>query len=1050
MANECPKCQTGNPEDSKFCKECATPLLGIQDAIHTITLETPIEELTTGSTFANRYQIIEELGKGGMGKVYKAIDTKINEKIAIKLIKSEIASNKKTIERFSNELKTARKIGHRNVGRMYHLSEEQGTHFITMEYVPGEDLRSMIRMSGQLGIGTAIGIAKQICEGLSEAHRLGVIHRDLKPSNIMIDKQGQARIMDFGIARSLKSKGITGSGIMIGTPEYMSPEQVEAKDVDQRSDIYSLGIILYEMLTGKVPFEGDSPLAVGVKHKSEKPEDPKLFNPRISDDLSQLILNCLEKEKENRPQSTEEICSILKQIEKGVPTAERKIAKTKSPTSKELTVTFNIKKRIIPILIVLAVVAAGVLFWHPWSRKAASPIQTGRPSIAFLYFDNASDEEDLKEWREGLSDSLIIDLSQSLHIDVLSTDNVYSILRRFDLLEARRYSIEDLKRVANEGRVSFVGFGRFSKTEDSIIINFTLKNPHTDEVIYSVEKTCKSEVDIILSIIDELTGEIKAALNLSAEQIAGDYDEEMSQIFSTSPEAIKLYIRGRKFHMQGDPISSIQLMLRAIAIDPGFAMAYRSLGSSYGNIFLFDKKKIYVELAFKYLNRASEREKYNIKHHYYRFTYPDSHFEEAQKGLDKLLEIYPDDEIGNVDQGRFYRVLGEDEKALERLEYVRQNIGSSVVLLTNIISLLREMGQFEETEEIIREFIEENPENTIMYRDLAWNYIDQGKYDLAQKELDKLFEKNPTDFFFLLFTGDIQLLKGELAQAEKTYLSVLESPDPSSNIYLIARLFYLYCLQGRYQKTTELLKKARSLMEETGGDSYYTYKIGEAEVYMYLRTNNLEMALEEAKILREMSIDKEYLDQKREALMSLIFVYLKSKDFESADQTAEELKAIIESHPDKKLIREYYLAKGLVENERMNKAEAIRLLNKALYLFPKGSNSNITWFPIEKILLLDSLGSAYHKSGKMDQAIAEYEKIIAMTTNRIQMGDLYVKAFYHLGKIYEQQNNIAKAIEHYEKFLSLWKDADPGLPEVDDAKNRLAELKDVKFSSITD
>jgi serine/threonine-protein kinase len=221
---KCPKCHSENTDTARFCSNCAASLAPPAEvSAPTETLETPKEELTTGSTFAGRYQIIEELGKGGMGKVYRALDKKLNEEVALKLIKPEIASDKKMLERFSNELKLARKISHRNVGRMYELLEEKGTHYITMEYVPGEDLRSSIKRFGQLPIGKSISIAKQICEGLIEAHRLEVMHRDLKPSNIMIDKEGNARIMDFGIARSLKAKGITGAGIMIGTPEYMSP-----------------------------------------------------------------------------------------------------------------------------------------------------------------------------------------------------------------------------------------------------------------------------------------------------------------------------------------------------------------------------------------------------------------------------------------------------------------------------------------------------------------------------------------------------------------------------------------------------------------------------------------------------------------------------------------------------------------------------------------------------------------------------------------------------------------------------------------------------------
>jgi len=363
MSIECPKCQTENPNTKKFCGDCGTPLEA--DIVHTKTLETPTEQLTTGSIFAGRYQIIEELGKGGMGKVYKVYDMEIKENVALKLLNPEIAVDEKTIERFRNEIKLARKIAHRKVGRMFDLGKTEGTYFIAMEYVPGQDLRGLIRQTGKLTIETTLSITKQVCEGLEEAHKHGVVHRDLKPGNIMIDREGNVRIMDFGIARSLKTKGLTGAGMMIGTPEYMSPEQAEAKEIDQRSDIYSLGVIMYEMLTGRVPFEGDTPLSVAMKHKSEDFTAPNLLNSRISDDLNNLILKCLEKNKVDRYQSVEEVSKDINGIEKKIPSAERVVPKKKSSTSREITVKLRPKTVLIYSFIIIPLVIVSYFLLRP-------------------------------------------------------------------------------------------------------------------------------------------------------------------------------------------------------------------------------------------------------------------------------------------------------------------------------------------------------------------------------------------------------------------------------------------------------------------------------------------------------------------------------------------------------------------------------------------------------------------------------------------------------------------------------------------------------------
>ena len=365
----CPNCRTENPSGSRFCLNCATPL---QETL-TKTVKSPTFEIVRGDLFAGRYEIIETIGQGGMGKVFKTFDRTINEVVALKLIRPEISVNDRAIDRFKNELKVARKITHRNVCRMHDLGTEGFYSYITMEYVAGEDLKRFIRRAGTLSPGKTIHIAKQVVDGLIEAHRLGVIHRDLKPQNIMIDQDGNAKIMDFGIARFVDTERLTGSGVMIGTPEYMSPEQVDLREVDGRADIYSLGVVIYEMVSGRVPFEGETALAVAMKHKTEKPRDVRELNGQVSPELAGIISRCLEKAPEKRYQTGEELMADLVRVEKSLTTAERPAPKKMPPGTRQVSVRFPLKKLIVPaaVLVVAALVVVAAIKFLP--RRGASP-----------------------------------------------------------------------------------------------------------------------------------------------------------------------------------------------------------------------------------------------------------------------------------------------------------------------------------------------------------------------------------------------------------------------------------------------------------------------------------------------------------------------------------------------------------------------------------------------------------------------------------------------------------------------------------------------------
>jgi len=988
MTIKCLKCHFENPDTVHFCGECGTQLISKEEIPVTETLETPTEELTRGTTFANRYEIIEELGKGGMGKVYRVEDKKIKEEVALKLIKPEIASDKKTIERFSNELKMARKIAHRNVCKMYDLGEEKGSHYITMEYVPGQDLKGLIRQTEQLIAGKSISIAKQICEGLSEAHRLGVIHRDLKPSNIMIDKEGNARIMDFGIARSLKAKGITGARVIVGTPEYMSPEQVESKEVDQRSDIYSLGVILYEMVTGRAPFDGESPLSVAIKHKTEAPPDPKKINTQIPEDLSRLILRCMEKDREKRYQGAGEVRSELANIEKRIPTTDKVISKKKPITSKEITVTFGLKKLFIPALVFIALVIVVMIIWQPWSQKEAIPIPSDKPYLAIMYFENNTGDESLDHWRSALPEWLITDLAQSRYIKVMSGDRLLNILKKLNLLEAKKYDSADLKAVASEGRVNHILKANLSKAGDTFRIDYAVQEISSGESMGSGFVMGKGEASFP-AMVDELTRKIKANFKLSSEEIASDNDKEVGKITTSSPEAYKFYSNGRKYYFSGDSRQSIPFMERAIEIDPEFAMAYRSLAMSHGNLGNTTEHKKYFEKAFELSDRASDVERYRIQADYYNFV--EENYDRAIEAYNKLFELDPDN-LARHNLALIYANLEEWDKAIEHMEVDRKNKTEFIITYTNLGYYYNAKGMYQKAREIYQDYINNFSDSAIIHAHLANNYACEGKYDLALAEIDKaiFLDPNATDYYWV--KGHIYHFQGHFERAEKVFARLPDSGQLERTKRGALSLIDL---------TRGKMKKPRSLVYQAFTPILYPNRFDEIG---RLFGNGLK--------------------------------YVAEKNFTKAEENANELRLVAEREMKLKKVRLSDYLMGMIELESNNLEKAIEYFINAVSLMPNQTPSRF-----EQAFMISPLALAYYKSGQLEKSKEQYQRITSLTYGRLYNGDIYAKSFYMLGKIYEQQGDTAKAIEQYEKFLTLWKDADPGIAEVEDAKKRLAGLK---------
>jgi serine/threonine protein kinase/Tfp pilus assembly protein PilF len=1048
VAIKCPACQFENPDETVYCGKCAAPLKPSDDVFlsATKTLQVSTKELTRGSTLAERYEIIEELGKGGMGRVYRVVDKKIDEEVALKILNPEISTNKKTIARFQNELKLARKIAHRNVCHMYHLGEEEGTSYITMEYVPGEDLKSFLRRSGQLSVAKTISIAKQVCEGLAEAHRLGVVHRDLKPQNIMIDKEGNAKIMDFGIARSLEGKGVTGEGVVIGTPDYMSPEQVDGKGVDQRSDIYAMGVILYEMATGRVPFEGETPFSVAVKHKTETPSDPRKLNTQIPDDLSTVILKCLEKDREKRYQSTEELLPELTRIEEGIPTTERIIAKRRPFTSKEVSVQFKVKKLLVPAFVVMALVITALVLWRVIPREQAMMAPKIENSIAVVSFENMTGDKSLDHFRKVIPNLFIVNLENTGYIHVVTVERMYDLLKQMNKEDVEIIDRElGFELCAREGIESLV-LGEFSKFGNTYSTTVKVVDVETRKTLKSATSKGEGEDNIINQQIDELTRAVIQGMGIAREKVEAT-PLNIAEFTTSSLEAYEYYANGMELRIKGKHEEARQSFEKALEIDPSYAMVYYGLSRIYWATDNPDLNREALKKAMELSEKSSEKDRLYIEGYYAKMI--EGNQEKANAILTELVRKYPREKDALIQLAWDYyqkRRFEEAEKIYRRVLDLDPSYYHGLQNLSHIYAVQK---KYEMALELIEKLNESHPNELNVYWLWGDIYKAQSNLDEATKIYEKALSVNPEWLVFYWHIGLIHAYREDYNEALKWIDKLISRAQGNDQVNgYIVRAFIKFWL-GRFDQCLVDLDTAEDSANKVNSFYWPYHHIELIRFHVFLDKKEFDKSLQSLKNWLDMQKKcfPDLSEERRAVNLILITVLdLKQNRTKSVETNLEEVRSIKAWMPDAQRYFHYYHEYLSAEVSLVNNSpeEAVTLFKKL------GISENLDadilnefFTPVSQNrmpFLHDGLARAYQQIGELDEAITEYERLLSLTPRDGHLFIIHPLYHYRLGKLYEQKGSKGKAIDEYEKFLDLWRDADPALTDVHDARKRLAAL----------
>jgi eukaryotic-like serine/threonine-protein kinase len=676
---ECPQCHSDNPSTVARCLKCNTPF-GFDAMTMTASSSAnssggakgwsipsdPAAEfgstLAPGTVLGIRYEIVQLLGQGGMGAVYKAKDLELDRLVALKVIRPEMAANPEILRRFKQELILARQITHRNVIRIFDLGEADGIKFITMEYIEGQDLKSHVAEKNKLSVEESVRIVEQVCLALEAAHAEGVVHRDLKPQNIMMDKQGKAAVMDFGIARSVESGGMTQTGMLMGTPDYMSPEQVMGQHVDARSDLFTLGVIFYELLTASAPYRADTTQAAMYKRLQDVPRPAAEVDPNVPRLLSDIVTKCLQIDPALRYQSAREILQDLEAWRGG---AKGSIAIPIAPRRPVVSAPLSFldwfkdsRKWLVPALAAVIALGAFLVIKKPGFHSAAKPSAPAM-SLAILPFRNASGDASLDWLGASLANMLSTDVGESARLRTVSQDRLLQVLSDLRITPNAPIDPATLRQLAEFSKADTLVTGQYARFGSQIRIDATVQDLKRDTTVpITIEGVDEKDIP---RAVDRLAESIRQKLALPG-NVLKELKASSFQPDSSSEEALRDYNQGISFQRDGKYQEAQNQLEAATKADPNFALAFARLAQTDSSLGYDSEAEQSAQTATTLSQGLPDAEKYLIAAIRSQVA---KNYPEAIKAYANLTKVSPDNSDVQSALAGLYKDSGNLTKARE-------------------------------------------------------------------------------------------------------------------------------------------------------------------------------------------------------------------------------------------------------------------------------------------------------------------------------------------------------------------------------------------------